>query len=329
VKGVAEVRRFPADVQRRGRLRSRVEFGRKAWRSEIEVFLHNRLAAVGCLMILGFALMGLAHPLLMATVWPGGVYHPERGYDESVLPWPSPPTRGHLMGVDAVGRDVFSMLLASTRSTFAVAVTAALTTAVLALALACLAAVGGGALDLALGNLSEALQLLPAPVLMVLLGAAFSGQIDELRFGLIYGILAGAGSAAVVLRSQALSVMTRPYIEASRVAGARPLHIVVRHLIPQLLPLAGVHMMLAVTGAVVADGFIAWMGLRDVRLNWGTMAYWGVSYLTINPQVPWIQILAPSLALSAFTAAFYLVANGLQDIADPRRQQRLAGPPRS
>jgi len=81
--------------------------------------------------------------------------------------------------------------------------------------------------------------------------------------------------------------------------------------------------------AVVAEGSIAWMGLRDVRLNWGTMAYWGVSYLTINPQAPWMQILDPSPALSASTAAFYLVANGLQDVADPRRQQRLARRPRS
>lgn len=308
-------------VHRRGRSASRLRYVWRAWRAEAQVFLRNRLAVAGCLMILSFAVMGLLHPLLMATVWPTGVYDPERGYDEAVLPWPAPPIGGHLLGVDALGRDVLSMLLASTGSTLAVAVTAALTTAALALALASVSAVAGGALDLAIANLSDTLQLLPAPVLMVILGAAFSGQIDEVRFGLIYGIIAGAGSAAVVLRAQALSVMTRPYIEASRVAGARPVHIISRHLIPQLLPLAGVHMMLAVTGAVVADGFIAWMGLRAVRLNWGTMAYWGVSYLAINPRVPWIQILAPSLALSAFTAAFYLVANGLQDVADPTRSQ--------
>jgi peptide/nickel transport system permease protein len=86
-----------------------------------------------------------------------------------------------------------------------------------------------------------------------------------------------------------------------------------------MLPLAVVHMLMAVVGAVVADGFIAFFGLRGVRLNWGAMVYNSITIMrSYNPNIPWGAIMAPTLALSLFTAAFYMVARGLQEVADPR-----------
>lgn len=95
-----------------------------------------------------------------------------------------------------------------------------------------------------------------------------------------------------------------------------------------MLPLAVVHMMLSVVGVVTADGFIAFFGLRQVRLNWGSMVYNGIQFLDINPKVPWMEIIAPTLALSLFAAAFYMIARGLQDIADPRLAERGSQVPR-
>ena len=279
---------------------------------------------VGVGLTLVFAGMAISHPLLLGTAWPKGVYDPVIGYDLDALPWPSAPDPPrHWLGTDAVGHDVLSMLLASTRPSFTLAFAAALSTAAISTLFGALSAHFRGSVDAVLSNIAYALLLLPVPIVMVIIGGWYYDNIGPLEFGLLYGVLAGGGSAAIVMRSQALGLMNRPFIEASRVAGAGPFHIMTRHLIPHMLPLASVHMMLTVTGAVVANGFIAaFLGSRpDVRLNWGTMVYNAFFYQAINPRFPWNLLIPPTLALSFFAASFYLISRGLQDVADPRHRR--------
>ncbi len=289
------------------------------------IFRQNRLGMIGLVLIVIFGLIAMAHPILMGTVWPRGVYNPEVGYDVDAMPWPAPPSfPQHILGTDSVGRDILSRLLAATQPSFVLAITSALTTAAISLTLSTLSAYYRGAVDAIFSNVSDALLLLPVPIVMVILGSRFYGQIGTLHFGLLYGLLSGASSAAIVMRSHALSLMQRPFIEAARVAGAGPFYVITRHLIPHMLPLVSVHMMLTVTGAVVADGFLAFWGFRpDLRLNWGTMVYDAFFFVFINPTIPWNMVLAPTIALSLFAAAFYFVARGLYDVSDPRKRQHL------
>jgi len=123
-----------------------------------------------------------------------------------------------------------------------------------------------------------------------------------------------------VLRSHALAVMARPFVDAARVAGARGPRIIVRHLVPHLAPLAAAHMLVAVTGAVVADGFLAFAALTDERFNWGTLIYYSLFFQTFVAQVPWHVLLPAALSISLFCAAFYLVSLGVRDVADPSLQ---------
>jgi peptide/nickel transport system permease protein len=116
--------------------------------------------------------------------------------------------------------------------------------------------------------------------------------------------------------------MQRPFIDAVRLTGAKGPYIIWKHLIPHLLPLAVVQMMIAITGAIVADGFIAFFGLRGIRLNWGAMVYNAFAWGFLGNSLPWPMIIAPSLALSMFAASFYFIARGLHDAADPRSQKR-------
>ncbi|MEX2161809.1 MAG: dephospho-CoA kinase [Anaerolineales bacterium] len=290
----------------------------RLWGEGLRRFLRHPMAKVGVGILVLFAILMVLHPLLLGTVWPRGVYNPLLGYDLNAAPWPSGPSWSHLLGVDAQGRDIFSMLLAAIPPSFEVALAAALATLVLSTAIGALSAYYRGALDAILYNLSSALYLVPALVIVAILAARYYEEIGSWEFGLIYGALVGGGSAAIVMRSHGISLMTRPYIDASRVAGAGAGRIIFRHLIPHLLPLAVVQMMLAVVGAVVADGFMAFFGFGDTRFNLGFMVYNGIFYLNINPSIPWLQIIAPTFALSLFVAAFYLIARALQDLSDPR-----------
>jgi peptide/nickel transport system permease protein len=296
-----------------------------AWRD----FLHNRLAVVGVAIILLYGLAALVYPLLLGTVWETGLYDPVTGFDPAVVN-PSPPGPDHPLGTDALGRDVLSQLLSATRATWLMAVVAALVTATVATIVGALGALFRGWIDALIARVSDAFLLLPAPIFMLVIGSSDRSQdIGPVDFGLIYGLITGIGAGAIVIRAQALKVIAAPFIDAARVAGAGRWRLLTRHVLPHLYPLAAIYMMLSVVGAIVADGFASWLGQTGTRVNWGTMVYYGVNFPNpISGEPVWNAILPPSLALSAFAAAFYLVSVGLREVADPRyraARRRLEG----
>ena len=214
--------------------------------------------------------------------------------------------------------------MAASSPTLKVALAASITAAIISTAIGALSAYYQGTLvDTLFRYLSDVLLIMPAPILMVILGTRFPQQIGPLLFGLIYGLMVGAGSIAIVMRSQALTLMARPFIEASWVAGSSGRRIILVHLVPHMLPLAAVQMMLTVAGAVIAYGFIAFAGVTRFELNWGAMVYVAFNYsMSIAEQIPWMQLLAPALALSLFAASFYFVSRGFHAIAEPRLRER-------
>lgn len=282
-----------------------------------EVFARNRLALLGVVIIGVFALMAVSQPILIRTVWPSGVYDPVTGFDFKTM-HPSLPSSRHLLGTDSLGRDVLSRLLAATTPTFVLGLTAALITAIIGAAMGAVSAYYGGMVDAVLTHISDAFLLLPAPIFMVIVGVAFK-EFGPVRLGAIYGLIAGLGGAAVVLRSYAQTVVAKPYVDAARIAGGGSGHIIVRHLLPPMIPLTSTIMMLSVTGAVVADAFVSFFGFTRLYLNWGTIIYTSQAYMgTLGGGIEWHVMLPPSIALSLFSAAFYLIARGLHEVADPK-----------
>ena len=71
-----------------------------------DIFRGNRLALIGLILIGVFGIMAIAHPILLNTVWPRGIYDPVTGFDMEVFPHPDSPSSRHLLGTDSLGRDV-------------------------------------------------------------------------------------------------------------------------------------------------------------------------------------------------------------------------------
>lgn len=346
--------------RRGGRLRARLRLWGENWR----VFRANRLAVVGLGLLGLFLAMLVAHPVLMATAWKGErrVYDPIIGYDApsiekvvveqvtdpatqvslfearladlsarvgdvvEVHQQPAPPSARHLLGTDPLGRDIFSMLLAGARPTFVIGLVAAITTALVGIGYASLQAVVGGKVDAVMSRVSDMLLLFPAPLVMIVLGAGtFGSLLSPWRFGLFYGLLVGGSTAAIVLRSHALTVMSREFVQAARVSGARRYHLMFHHVVPHLIPLAAVSMLTAVVGAVVANGFASYLAYGHDMLNWGVMIFIGVDLLQSLGITAWNALLAPSAALSLFCASFYLISLGVRDIAHPHRRAVTRG----
>jgi ABC-type dipeptide/oligopeptide/nickel transport system permease subunit len=119
------------------------------------IFAQNRLAVFGVVLILVYTLMAIAHPILLATVWPKVTYDPQVGHDIAIYPHPAPPSTTHLLGTDTLGRDVLSMLLAATTPTYVMALTAAITTAIVSTAIGAASSFLGGTVDAFLTHLTN------------------------------------------------------------------------------------------------------------------------------------------------------------------------------
>ncbi|MBL7164638.1 MAG: ABC transporter permease subunit [Anaerolineales bacterium] len=300
------------------RIKTRATISWRRTKMNWRIFAMSPLAIIGLILIVLFGIMAVAHPILMNTVWPRGIYDPATGFDMMIFPHPSLPGSGHILGTDSLGRDVLSMILAATTPTFTVGITAALTTAIVGTLLSVTAAYFQGKVDFVITNMADVFLLFPAPIIMVIIGARFR-DLGPVQLGLFYGLVTGAGATTIVMRAQALQVAAKPFMEAAHVAGGGPWHIITKHLIPSVMPLAALQMMIAVTGAVVADGFISFFGITRTVNNWGTIIYDAFIYGNISGFYgpPWHMLIPAAACFSLFALGFYLVSRGLHRVTSP------------
>ncbi|HOU15254.1 MAG TPA: ABC transporter permease [Anaerolineae bacterium] len=314
---------------------------RLAWRSFKKgwgIFRENPIGLIGLGMIAFFGLMALAHPILMATVWPPNIYDPLMGYDKEIIVHPSPPTwvphaateiqarrplppLRHILGTDPLGRDVLSQLMSSTQSEFVLGIMAALITVIVETTLGAVTAYYGGVIDMIFMRIADLMIMLPFIPLMIVLGSMFDFQMMQLA--LVYGILVGFGGNTLVIKSQALTLKVKAYIEAARVAGGNDFHIIFTHLIPNLLPLSFLSMMITVTGAIFVEAVLSFFGLINIRMSWGIMIQitQAAGYLLTSWKY-WYLMFPAGLSISLLCSAFYLVGRAMDAVVNPRLRKR-------
>ena len=134
------------------------------------LFRRQPLGMLGVAIIIAYGIMAVVHPLLMSTVWNRAVYDPIVGYDQAIEPHPTAPSARHLLGTDNFGRDVLSQLVAGAQTSFGVGILAALVAVSVSTVLGAAAGYFGGAADLVLMGAADVFVLMPAPVVMLIVG---------------------------------------------------------------------------------------------------------------------------------------------------------------
>ena len=307
-----------------GRLRlvqARTRLILRSFKNGWSIFLESRIGLLSLLIIIVFALMAVSHPILMATVWDPEVYDPVTGYAFDRLEQPAPPTWKHPLGTDPLGRDVLSQLLSSTGSEFILGITAALVTVAIATTVGAVAAYYGGLIDAFFMRLADLIIALPSISLLIVLSALF--DLNLFYLALIIGVLGGFGGTAIVLKSQALSIKIKPYIEAARVAGGGHFHIIFVHIVPNLLPISLLYMMFTVTSAIFAEAVLSFLGLLDLRMSWGIMIHTANvgGYLLGGTRYWWLVVPAAA-SITLLCSAFYLAGRALDEVVNPRLRRR-------
>ena len=306
---------------RTGFLLTKLRLAARSFRSGWNIFMGSKVGMLALFTIAIFALMALSHPILMATVWDHSTYDPVTGYAYDQVEQPAPPSWKHLLGTDSLGRDVLSQLLYSTRSEFVLGITAALVTVGIATFVGALAAFYGGVLDAFFMRLADLVIALPAISLLIVLSALFN--LNLFYLALIIGVLGGFGGTAIILKSQALTIRVKPFIEAARVAGGGNFHIILVHIVPHLLPLSLLYMMFTVTSAIFAEAVLSFLGLLDVRMSWGIMIHTANTggYLLGGTKYWWL-IVPAGASITFLCSAFYLAGRALDEVVNPRLRRR-------
>jgi peptide/nickel transport system permease protein len=238
---------------------------------------------------------------------------------------PAPPSIAgeypHFLGTDAYGRDILSQLLYSTRAAFFLGSVAALTTVLIATTVGAVAAFFGGWIDSGLMRFADLILLMPLLPVLILLSAMLT--IDMWTLGIMIGILSGFGGVAIVLKSQALSIKVKSYIDAARVAGGTDWHVIFRHIVPNVLPLSFLYMMFGVTDAIAIEATLSFFGLLNVPMTWGIMinSAQDNGYLLSGTSYWWLLFPA-GLAVTFLCFAFFLVGRGMDEVINPRLRAR-------
>ncbi len=294
------------------------------WAESVRIFGEGRIGVAGVALLALIALFALVHPLLLATVWDPQIYDPLGGFTRDTA-LPAAPSWAHPLGLSRFGRDVLSQLMYSVRVAFGLGVFAAAISVSVGTVVGCLAAFYRDTLvDTVFMRLANFFMIFPTFTLLVALSGV--AAIDLTRLAIIIGVMGGLGGITVVLKSRALGVTVKPFIDAARIAGGSDLHLIVRHVIPNVLPLSFLYMMFTVTSAIFAEASLSFFGLLpNVRMSLGLMineAY-TAGYLG-GPLLAryWYLWVPPGLAITLLCSAFYLIGRGLDEVVNPRLRQR-------
>ncbi len=343
-------------------LRVRLKLGWAGFKKNWKLFSENKLGLVGLGVILLFALMAIAHPI-MRSVGPwqdDNVYDPVIGFSAPVTDFevvateadvvdpdsqidqvtaqlwcfgsvagdicsinqtPAPPSADHWLGTDPLGRDIASQLTFSTRAAFLLGTIAAVVTVAVATTVGAIAAFYGGWIDNFLMRLADLVLLLPLIPILIVVSGLFTVTMPLL--GVLIGILSGFGGTAIVLKSQALSVKVKPFIDAARVSGGSNMHLIFKHVIPNVLPLSFLYMMFTVTEAVSLEATLSFFGLINADMTWGIMLSTAQTqgYLRSGLEFWWLLIPA-GLAVSLLAAGFFFVGRAMDEVINPRLRSR-------
>ncbi|HLE58100.1 MAG TPA: dipeptide/oligopeptide/nickel ABC transporter permease/ATP-binding protein [Candidatus Limnocylindria bacterium] len=225
------------------------------------------------------------------------------------------PSAAHLLGTDDGGNDVLSALIFGARVSLVVGFAASLMTILIGGTIGLVAGYRGGWLSTVLMRFTDFVLVIPDLALQIVIVAILGPSL--LNIILVIGGL-GWTSTARLVRSQTLSVRERMFVTRARAIGAGDLHIVWRHVLPQILPLMLATMVLAVSLAILAESSLAFIGLGDPTvISWGQMLNFAFSLGAVSAGA-WWALLPPGFAIVWVVLGTTLLGTALEDVLNPR-----------
>jgi len=274
--------------------------GRRVWRA----VRRNRKAATGGVLLLLFCLIAL-FPGVIAKDSPTAEIYPKN----------LGPSAAHLFGTTGLGQDMFAQAVWGTRQVLIIAIGAGLLATAIAAVVGVTAAYLGGTWDGVLNLLTDVLLVIPLfPLLIVI-----SAYVQNSGTGVLIAVLAFTGWSytARQLRSQALSLRNRDFLEAARVRGERPLYIIAVEILPTMISLLLAAFLTNALYAILFASSLQFVGLGDPNAtSWGTMLYWAENNEALQAGY-YLQAIIPGACIALLDTAFALLNYAFDEVGNP------------
>jgi peptide/nickel transport system permease protein len=223
------------------------------------------------------------------------------------------------LGTDADGRSVLTVLIWGSRISLLIGFTATLLSMVIGAVVGIVAGHFGAIIDNLLMRVTDWFLVVPFLPLAIVLAKTLGPSLGVIIF--VIGITSWPGTARII-RAQALAVETRPYLERSRALGAGHWHQMVKHVLPNVMPLLLANTILTVAGTILAETTLSFLGLGDpLRPSWGEML--NQAFFTGGGSAGnQLWLIAPGLAIILVVLAFTMVGHALEGVLDPKLRER-------
>jgi oligopeptide transport system permease protein len=305
---------------------------RSLWGDAWRRLSRNRAAIGGIVVIVFFTLVAIFAPLIAP-------HNPIQQTSDNSLRLPAwvqdkdPSRTGkpeHLLGTDAIGRDVFSQLIYGTRVSLVVGFIPQVMILLICVTLGLISGFAGGRTDNILMRFTDIIYAFPDTLFVITLVTAFRETwLGQTFNGLLLvfvalSIVAWTGMARLV-RGQVLSLKEKEFIEAARTVGVSTPNILFRHILPNSLAPIIVTVTFGVPGAIISEAVLTFIGVgmrpsldpgNPFPTSWGLMLNDGYANVNSTPYM----LLFPVLCVGLLTMAFTFLGDGLRDALDPRDQ---------
>ena len=264
------------------------------------------------LLILGLIIVGTMSLAAMVSPF-ASPFDPDALDLDNIL---QPPSWPHIMGTDALGRDIFSRMLHGARISLWVGFVAVGIAISIGLVLGLVAGYFRGWVDEAIMRLVDVMLCFPSFFLILSVIAFLEPSLINIM--IVIGLTSWMGVARLV-RAETLSLRERDFIAASRIAGASSTRIIALHILPNALAPVLVSATLGVAGAILTESALSFLGLgvQPPTASWGNMLLEGKQVLEI---APWLSIF-PGCAILITVLGYNLLGESLRDLLDPRLKQ--------
>jgi peptide/nickel transport system permease protein len=279
----------------------------------LSLVLGSRKARIGLGIVFGMVLLGLLAPLLVPA---------SKATEFSLLDARQSPSFHHLFGTTDQGTDVFAQVAWGARRSLLLGAAAGAIATILATTLGLVAAYMGGIVDEIVNLITNVFFVIPTIPLLIAV-TAFVHKRGLLTMILVIACTLWAFEARI-LRAQALTLKSRDFILAAKVAGESTRRIVFGELLPNMISRIAAAFVLVFYIAILVAAGLEFLGLGDLqKASWGVALYWA----TVNSsmlQGEWWSFVFPGLAIGITVLGLTLVLAGIDEVSNPRlRAERV------
>ncbi len=301
--------RVPAVRHRLRRSESELDLSREShgyWDSALLALRGDRLTmlAFGVLLLTALLCFVLAKPIAVALDIDPNDTDPIIAFEG--------PSQAHPLGVDQVGRDQLARLLYGGRVSIGIGFFAALIIMTLGLALGSIAGFYGKFIDDAVMWFINTLNSIPFILLLLIITLLFKPTAATLT---IFIALTSWTEISRIVRGQVLQVKQMEYVTAARALGTRTTWLILRHILPNVVPVAIIFSAQVIGGVILIESALSFLGLgvQPPTATWGNMLNMAQSYFTLAPHL----VIWPGLLISVTVLCLYVIGDGLRDALDP------------